>query len=238
MNNSDLRRTSSLKTELQVLYNERLKHNKNTDINIKTVRNKLTDLRVIRKYLSLDYLGLSEPKLDKSFPNAQFTLDGYEIGAKRDRNKFGGGLIVYVRKCLICTRTAKYELKYNECICSEITFSKKKWVIFSIYRPPNVENLTSFFEEITKLLTKVTSSYENILVMGDFNTGIKRKGVGSNNLKEFCDLFHLTNILKLDTCFIKTYTSLIDLILTNKPSSFDKTLVSETGLSDYHNFSN
>ena len=78
------------------------------------------------------------------------------------------------------------------------------------------------------------SNYENIIVMGDFNIDIKCKGVGSNNLSDFCDLFHLTNIVKSDTCFTKTHTSLIDLILTNKPSSFNKTLVTETGLSGYH----
>ena len=71
----------------------------------------------------------------------------------------------------------------------------------------------------------------SLIVMGDFNIEIKCKGVSSNNFSDFCDLFHLTNIVKSDTCFTKTHTSLIDLILTNKPSSFNKTLVSETGLS-------
>ena len=203
-------------------------------LNINSLQNKLTDLKVILKYLSLDYFILSETKLDESFPNAQFNLDGYEIRARRDRNKFGGRLIEYVRKSLICKRIVKYEPKFNECICSEITFSKKKRVIFSIYRPPNVENLTDFFEEMTTSLTEVTSNYKNIIVMRDFNIDIKCKDVGSNNLSDFCDLFHLTNTVKTDTCFTKTHTSLIDLILTNKPSLFHKTLVSETGLSDYH----
>ena len=70
--------------------------------------------------------------------------------------------------------------------------------------------------------------------MRDFNIDIKCKGVGSNILREFCDLFHLINTVKSETCFAKTHTSLVDLILTNKPSYFDKTLVSETGLSYYH----
>ena len=87
-----------------------------------------------------------------------------------------------------------------------------------------MENLTDFFEEMTISLTKVTPNYENIIV----------KVVGSNNLSDFCDLFLLTNIAKSDTCFTKTHTSLIDLILTNKPSSFNKKLVTETSLSDYH----
>ena len=92
---------------------------------------------------------------------------------------------------------------------------------FIIYRPPSAGNLTDFFEEMTTSLTKAMSNYENIIVMGDFNIDIKCKGVGSNNLSDFCDLFHLTNIVKSDTCFPKTHASLIDWILTNKPSSFN-----------------
>ena len=85
---------------------------------------------------------------------------------------------------------------------------------------------------MTTSLTKAISNYENVIVMGDFN--IDLKCIGSNNLSEFCDLFHLTNILKSDTCFTKTHTSLVALILTNKPSSFIHLSVTETGLSDYH----
>ena len=87
---------------------------------------------------------------------------------------------------------------------------------------------------MTISLTTVTSNYENIIVMRDSNIDIKCKGVGSNNLSDFCYLFHLTNIAKSNTCFTKTHASLIYLILTSKDSPFNKTLVNETGLSDYH----
>ena len=81
MNDSDLSGTSSLATNLQVLHHERLKH-KNPVIgylNINSLQNKLTDLKVTLKYLSLDYFVLSETTLAESFPSAQFTLDSYEI---------------------------------------------------------------------------------------------------------------------------------------------------------------
>ena len=87
---------------------------------------------------------------------------------------------------------------------------------------------------MTISLTKLAPNYENIIVMGDFNIDIKCKDAGSNNLSDILCLFHLTNIVKSDTCFTKTHTSLIDLILTDKQSSFNKILLSETGLSDYH----
>ena len=81
MNDRDLSGTSSLATNLQVLHHERLKH-KNPVIgylNINSLQNKLTDLKVSLKYLTLDDFVLSETTLAESFPSAQFTLDGYEI---------------------------------------------------------------------------------------------------------------------------------------------------------------
>ena len=87
---------------------------------------------------------------------------------------------------------------------------------------------------MTILLTKVTPNYENIIVMGDCSASIKCKGVGSNNFSDFSDLFHLINLVKSDTCFTKTHRSLIDLILTNKPSSVNETFVSQIGLGDSH----
>ena len=53
-------------------------------------------------YLSPDYLVLFETKLDDSFPSAQFNLPNYEIRARRDRDKNGGGLIEFVKTGVIC----------------------------------------------------------------------------------------------------------------------------------------
>ena len=70
--------------------------------------------------------------------------------------------------------------------------------------------------------------------MGDFNKNLKIKGFGLNKLDQFCNSFNLKNSIKTETCFTKSHKSLIDLFLTNKPLSFQKTDVTETGLSDYH----
>ena len=64
--------------------------------------------------IPLDYLVLSETKLDESFPNAQFNLDGYEIRGRRDRDKNGGSLNVFVRRGIICKRISDFELKYQK----------------------------------------------------------------------------------------------------------------------------
>ena len=70
--------------------------------------------------------------------------------------------------------------------------------------------------------------------MGDFNIDFKKKGTGFDKLSEMYDTFSFTNLIKSKTCYTKSHKSLIDLFFTNKPLSFQKTHVSETGLSDYH----
>ena len=60
-----------------------------------------------------------------------------------------------------------------KCICSEFTISKSKWTCFSIYWPPVSSNLTIFFEELTKVLSKAVLKHENIILMGDFNIAFK-----------------------------------------------------------------
>ena len=145
--------SKSSAADLEMLQNDRLKFLHNPLIaylNINSLRNKLIDLGKILKDLPLDYLVISETKLDESFPNSQFKLNGYEIRARRDRHKHGGGLIEFVRQGFICKRLKKYERNYSECVCSEFTISKKKWICFSIYRPPSTENIKRFFEEMKK----------------------------------------------------------------------------------------
>ena len=85
-------------------------------LNINSVSNKIVDLQIIIQNKPLDYLVLSEIKLDESFPNAQLKLDGYEIRARRGRDKYGGGLIVFLRKEIICKRISDFELSFSECM--------------------------------------------------------------------------------------------------------------------------
>ena len=114
-------------------------------LNLNRLKNKINGLRIliqdIRSYLS-------ETKLDKSFPTRQFHIPGYEIRARKDRNKYVGGLIEYVKKGVICKKIKKFEMLTHESVCSELTIAKKKWLCLGIYQPPTPENLVSFFEEL------------------------------------------------------------------------------------------
>ena len=56
----------------------------------------------------------------------------------------------------------------------------------------------------------------------------------NNYLSDLCDTFSLKNIIKCKTCFKTLEGTSIDVLLTNRPRSFQKTSILETGLSDYH----
>ena len=93
-NCQNLKENLSEETGLRQLQEDRLKHRKNPLIgylDINSLRNKITDLRVIMKTLSLDYLILSENNIDESFPTSQFNAEGYEIRARRDRDNIWWG---------------------------------------------------------------------------------------------------------------------------------------------------
>ena len=50
--------------------------------------------------------------------------------------------------------------------------------------------------------------------MGNCSTDIKSSNSEKDKLEHFCDLFHLTNLVHSQTCFMKNRKSIIDLILT------------------------
>ena len=124
--------------------------------------------------LSLDYLVLSETKIDQSFPTAQFYIKGYEVRARRDRNKLEGGLIKFVKNGFISKKVKEYKTKQNKNICSEFTIANRKSICLNIYRPPNPNNMNTSFDEITASLRKAAVKYKNIIIMGDFNIDIKK----------------------------------------------------------------
>ena len=166
--------------------------------------------------------GLLRSRLNEpSFPSAQFAMENYEIRGKRG---------------IICKRVKQFETVISESVCSEITISKKKCFCMGIYRPPNFNNLDTFFKEVSDSLSlsKASLAYENFIIMGDFNIDINTAGIYVDKLEEFCNLFNLTTLIKTETCCTKNQKSTIDLFLTNIYLSFQKTRTAETGINDYH----
>ena len=66
-------------------------------LNIISIRNKFQ----CQKYIvgeNIDILLISETKLNESFPDGQFIMDGFQVPFREDRDDKGGGLLLYVKE--------------------------------------------------------------------------------------------------------------------------------------------
>ena len=187
---------------------------------------------MILKQTGVEIVTVSETKLSEEFPDSQFFIDGYTFPAyRRDRNKHGGGLIVFTKKDLITKRKKEFESTDLEVICLELSISKRKWIIFSVYHPPGSGNFANFFSELNKCVDMATRKYENIVIMGDINIDTDNdKAAGLNKMSEFCDIFDLDNLIRGNTCVTIGHASSIDVILTNKKRSFKNIGTVATGV--------
>ena len=204
-------------------------------LNINSLRNKIINLRDVVAKVPIDILCVDETKLDESFPDSQFLIENYQFPPfRRDRNSKGGGKIVYVREGLISKRLKQFESEFIETICIEIKISKKKWCILFAYRPPNTDK-QSFFKQLSNTLNLMGNHYENILVAGHLNINLlNSESYPNNHFSDLRDTFELINLAKNKTCFKNINGTLLDVMLTNRPKYFQKTIVCETGLSDCH----
>ena len=81
-------------------------------------------------------------------------------------------------------------------------------------------------------MNQVLNKYENIFLAGDLNNDLlDSKGDPNNNFSALRDMYNLTNLVKVPTC-TNLKSTLLDVLLTNRPNSFQKATVCEIGLSD------
>ena len=101
---------------------------------------------------NLDILVIMETKLDESFPSSQFTLEGYQMPLRLDRNSDGGGIIVYIREGIPCRKIKSHNPNGDfEGIFFEINLRKNKWLFFGGYNPKK-ENIVNFLTNVSSTL--------------------------------------------------------------------------------------
>ena len=196
-------------------------------LNINSLRNNFDQLTEMVKGF-VDIFLIYESKLDDSFLEGQFIIDGYHAPFRFDRHGNSGGLLLYVLED-IPQNALHSDFLTAERFYAEVILHKKKWRINCSYNP-HKNNICTHLEVVTKTLDSYYSKYENVIFLGDFNAGVLETPMTS-----FCESYNLKSIIKQPTCFDNPdKPSCIDLILTNRPKSFQSTCVIETGLSDFY----
>ena len=101
---------------------------------------------------------------------------------------------------------------------------KMKRLINCSYNPYK-SNIRKHLDAIRKSLDALSTKYENIVLLGDFSTYV----VDDDALQLFWKFYSLYSLIKQSTCFKNPENpSCIDLILTNKPRSFQTKCLKQT----------
>ena len=179
---------------------------------------------------NVDILLISETKLNDTFPSGKFFIEGYKEPIRLDRNKNGGGLLFFIRDDLDSKEIKSHKLpKKVEGIFIKLTIRNTKWLIMGGYNPDK-KDIKTFLNHVSKELDKFLPQYENLLLLGDFNSEM-----AEDDMKNFCETYNLTNLITDPTCFKSVENpSCIDVMLTNRNLCFENSMTIETGLSDFH----
>ena len=139
------------------------------NLNVNSLPNKFEQLKdIVMQHI--DILVLTETKLDDTFPTAQFLVNGFSEPYRRDRNRKGGGVMVYIREDISRSKLLdKHVFPFDmEGLFVELNFRKCKWLLFGTYHPPSQADIYHF-DNLDKAFDTY-SSYEKRLLIGDFNT--------------------------------------------------------------------
>ena len=197
-------------------------------INMNSLLPKIGELKCIANKTKAVIIGIAEPKLDRTVPDLEVNLPGYDI-IRCDRNRNGGGVACYIRKDL-CFNTRPLNCKGIENTIFDILLPKSKPVTIGVFcRPPNQAN---FKELNVKSFSLLNLKDNEIYLLGDFNINLlqngnyilNRKGLAAcqgpvhtliNKYQEFCQVFSLKQLITYPTRVTCNTSSLIDHILTN-----------------------
>ena len=138
-------------------------------LNINSIRNKF-DLLANQTTGNVDVLAISETKFDASFPIDQFEIPGFPTLFRRDRDQYGGGLLVFVREDTPAKHLSS-ESTPIEGINVELNFCKKNWLLCCTYNP-NRNIIKNHLDALKRSLDPYSTKYNNLVVIGDLNAEI------------------------------------------------------------------
>nr|XP_022287616.1 uncharacterized protein LOC111100237 isoform X1 [Crassostrea virginica]XP_022287617.1 uncharacterized protein LOC111100237 isoform X1 [Crassostrea virginica]XP_022287618.1 uncharacterized protein LOC111100237 isoform X1 [Crassostrea virginica] len=184
-------------------------------LNIRSIRNKLDYLNTFIH--DFDIACFTETHLDSSILDDDLTLDGFTSIQRKDRNSFGGGVIIYLSSAVSAFRRKDLEPSSIECIWLELDNPTCKYFLCCLYRPPHTNS--TFWNNLSWSSDGVSEKSDKIIIVGDLNVDFLNiqnthviRDILSNNV--------LVNLISEPTRITNTTRTLIDPILASHSVDF------------------
>ena len=203
------------------------------NLNISHLVPKLEELRISMTHNQCPDILVCETFLTNSVSDEQFKLEGFDL-IRKDRsetqNKTGGGIMLYFRKSINCTRRCKIEASNIETLWVEISVPNvKPFFICTVYRP--LSSNSKWVDQFEKELSIAQATGLEAKLMDDFNIDVT---VHSNiKWQHLIDLFDLSQMIREPTRVTETTSTIIDHVYTSHPDNIIESFVSPYSISDH-----
>ena len=157
-------------------------------LNINSIKNNFEEL-ISHVKGAVDVLMISETKIDDSFPIANFLIDRFSQPYKKNRNSSVGGIMLYGRED-IPSNLLKVESLPLEGFYVEFKLRSKNWLINCSYNLSR-NAIGNHLEALRDFSDFHSSSYNNIIILGDFNVGVEEP-----HMKTLCEYYSLQILIK------------------------------------------
>ena len=157
------------------------------NLNIRSVRNKLQFLEHFTE--DVDILCLTETHLDEAVSNSELLLENFTTMFRKDRNSYGGGVLIYAKHDVVLKRREDLEPANDETIWVELIIENTKYILGFIYRPP-LQNVSSgIWDRLRHSLDMAFAASPNVILTGDLNVDLL-----SNSTHHLSDIFYHYNL--------------------------------------------
>ena len=191
-----------------------------------TAEGRLEQLNVVCQTLKLDILIITESKLDKSIPNSMIEINNFHEPLRRDRNRHGGGVLIYISENLTFKQMSDLQSDKYEHIWADIKVNEQIYSINALYRP-STDNTNDKYEEFLTeseiLLHRLNNHRSDIkIIASDLNFGnVYSKSVIldpkplDQTAPELYSSYGMTQLIDIPTRVREHTISLVDLFFVS-----------------------
>ena len=196
-------------------------------LNTRIIRNKIDYLSNLVE--SCQIACFSETHLDTDIDSNDLKFDGFDKPIRKDRNRNGGGIMVFMSSQLKYCRRNDLENPRIETIWLEIQLKEIKMLLCCLYRSDFTASQTLFITEIYDSIEMALDYSPYVILTGDIN--IDFSNLTNFQLRDCISLFNLRNVITEPTRVTANSSTLIDPVIVS-----DACIVLDSGTMDVDEF--
>ena len=184
-------------------------------LNINSLFKHIDETRILKKDNNFDILAINETKLDQFDSDSFINISVYTC-IRKNRNKDGGGVCIYIRDTIDFKRKLSFEQGDLEMISIKVSKpNTSPFLLTTWYRPPKSSH--ELFHQFETFLKKADSEYNEYYVLGDVHYDLMAANLEAHTLKliDILDIYQLTQLIDEPTRVTENSKTLIDHVITN-----------------------